>query len=312
MLRVRSPPRSPRSGVQPQPQPTNQLPMDRRRQYPPHPRLIATAHSPVPQGHGADPLNLSNPWASAAQRSPRDARAASPLSHAGSRPAIAPGAVVRSPSPTHRGVVNDGALKFTPVPIGSPLLTPRTGRASASPVPNASYRGETDQNKAEDGGAEDRNAQGRSWAFRATAGSPSRAGSDLQSDLFSRGRQPSPGPSIPQWGPPTAAAGWVPPGRGASPMRSQPNAAPRYLPPRAMSPLGAPQVPTMMMPPGRGALPRSASPGPAAPGFGLDWSQAPPSSPRIGAYGRPVGVVRSASPGAVAKPAGFAWQPVAA
>lgn len=299
VLRVRSPPRSPRLSGHAALAP--RMPTDRRRPKGlGHGRaayVIATAHSPPP--------GVASAFQTVPQRASAT-RTASPL-----QAKVLQSAIIRAPSPTQyvSGPPVDAHAFYRD---GRPAFrTPRSSsRASVEPKPDATEM--------------DSSLRGRAWAFRGDGTdvpSHGRLGSgdvtkDTQGSLRAyspmHGSVPTVLPRVPS--PAPMPAGWAHVGRAAqSPPRSQ--AAFHF--PRSVSPIpvqGAIMRTASPAAHGVGATMRTASPGivvaRGSEAIGFSWSQAPPTfSPRTGS---PVAMAfpRQASPGASAamKP-GFAWSP---
>jgi len=300
LMRVRSPPRSPRAthaATAPR------IPTDRRRQV--HASgsrqmyVIATDHSPPP---GVTPMSPVH----GVPTRPSGARAASPLQRsveAGPRTtlnqpiyrSLSPGQYMPIPSENYYHIAPSSASR--PSPVG--------GLPSSinMKVENA------------DG---DENARGRAWTYRvesAKGDGHMRMGSDAASETHGRTRAISPmqlptvATAMPQRTMGTSMSSGVPPGRPVqSPARNQ---GAIYFP-RPLSPTqaateamyGATGTRTSMRPPSLVAR-RLAE------GMGISWSGAPSISPRAGvASANAIG--RTASPMAAQKPTlkpGFAWSP---
>lgn len=299
MLRVRSPPRSPRlSGT------TNlapRMPTDRRRPKAVGPGraayVIATAHSPPP---GVAPAYQTVPQRTSATRT------ASPI-----QAQMLQSAMIRAPSPPQyiSGGSSLDAQSFYR-DARPAFLTPRSSsRASAGPSKpestemDSSLRGRAWAFRGDGSDATTRMGSGETRVTKDTPGSV-RASSPIHAAIptLVPARVPSPAPM---------PAGWAQVGRAAqSPPRGQ---AIHF--PRSLSPIPVQGATMRTASPGVGATLRTASPGMvvtrASEGIGFSWSQAPPTfSPRTAS---PVAMAfpRQASPvgASTTLKAGFAWSP---
>jgi len=281
VVRVRSPPRSPRTSHSAS---APRMPIDRRRPVTSGGRqmfVVATAHSPPP--------------------------GVAPISSVGGVPTRASG--TRAASPLQRTAMNQPLFRslspgqYMPVQSETPqnyYFMASNAASRPSPSPMGGLAAASINNMKVENGESDERTRGRAWAFRVDGSKGDghvRMGSEAVSESHGRPRAVSP-MQMPVVG--SSMSSGVPPGRPVqSPLRNQ---GAIYFP-RPLSPMQSIASPSSVRPPSIGMAPRYAE------SVGISWAGAPSFSPRAGG---PTAIGRTASPMAAQKPTlkpGFAWSP---